>query len=419
MPGKALPRLELPALRGQMGDWIYYATCLPMKEIDQRVSLVSNIHKSARLSDWIQRQVDESTHSESIKTYLLSQKQRLFNSIVLGVYGGAPNWRELHIETGRGATSLNEHLEGSLGVLILSGREKLFAIDGQHRVVGIRKALQENKAIGTEEVCALLVSHSGDAKGRQRTRRLFSTLNRYAKPVSKMENIALDEDDVVAITTRRLVDDYQLLHNFISLRRGNSLPKTDKTSLSTVTALYDGLDFYLPPMPKKQWSEYKRMRPFDAELEEYFLRAVEFWDSLKNHFRELRELANSKPQDKLASQYRNEFGGHLLFRPIGLTMIFRVCRLLLDDGRTLSQIHGALARVPMMLAEDPWQGLIWDPVAKVMNADSERQKTATRILYNGLGGDLRKLKTTPEDLKASLAGMLVQEPSSIELPMWV
>jgi DNA sulfur modification protein DndB len=390
-----------------------------MSEIDQRVSLVSKIHQSARLSDWIQRQVDDSKHAVSIKTYLLTQKQRLFNAIVLGVYGGAPNWRELHVDTGRGTSSFAEHLEGSLGVLILSGGEKLFAIDGQHRVVGIRKALQENKAIGTEEVCALLVSHSGDAKGKQRTRRLFSTLNRYAKPVSKMENIALDEDDVVAITTRRLVDDYSLLHDFISLRRGNSLPKTDKTSLSTVTALYDGMDFYLPPMPKKQWSEYKRMRPPDSELEEYFSRATRFWDSLKKHFRELRELANSKPQDKLASKYRNELGGHLLFRPIGLTMIFRVCRLLLDDGRTLTQIHTVLATVPMLLAENPWQGLIWDPVAKLMNADSERQKAATRILYHGLGGDLAKLKTTPDDLKASLAGMLVCDPSSIELPMWV
>jgi DNA sulfur modification protein DndB len=146
--------LKLAALRGHMGDWIYYATCLPIKEIADRVKLVSDIHKSARLDDWIQRQVDTSSHSKSIKTYLLSQKQRLFNAIVLGVYGGSPNWREIDVDFGDSESEETERLEGSLGLLLLSGKEKLFAIDGQHRVVGIKNAVLENPQLGTEEVCA-------------------------------------------------------------------------------------------------------------------------------------------------------------------------------------------------------------------------------------------------------------------------
>ena len=44
----------------------------------------------------------------------------------------------------------------------------------------------------------------------ERTRRLFTTLNRYAKPVKKSEIIALDEDDIIAIITRELVEKYPL-----------------------------------------------------------------------------------------------------------------------------------------------------------------------------------------------------------------
>ena len=44
----------------------------------------------------------------------------------------------------------------------------------------------------------------------QRSRRLFSTLNRYAKPVSMRDIIALDEDDVVAIASRDLIDTHPL-----------------------------------------------------------------------------------------------------------------------------------------------------------------------------------------------------------------
>jgi DNA sulfur modification protein DndB len=71
-----------------MGDWIYYSALMSMKDIANRVSMVQDVHKSQRLGDWIQRQVDASIHSASIKDYLLTQPQRFFNSIVLGVYGG-------------------------------------------------------------------------------------------------------------------------------------------------------------------------------------------------------------------------------------------------------------------------------------------------------------------------------------------
>jgi len=417
---KNVTPLKLAALRGRMGDWIYYATCLPMKEIAERVKLVSDIHKTARLDDWIQRQVDTSSHSKSIKTYLLSQKQRLFNAIVLGVYGGSPNWREIDVDLGDPESEETERLEGSLGLLILTGNEKLFAIDGQHRVVGIKNAVVEDPQLGREEVCALLIAHSGDAKGKQRTRRLFSTLNRYAKPVSKMENIALDEDDVVAIVTRRLVDEYSLLHNFIALRKGNSLPKTDDIHLSTVTALYDGLDFYLSNVPKKKaWEQYKRMRPPDSEITPFYDRATEFWDSLTSHFAELRELKKSKPSQKVARKYRNQNGGNLLYRPIGLTMIFYVCKLFLDSGLSLSQIHKNLSKVPMQLGDEPWSGVLWDPVSRIIIADSENQRAARLLLYHGLGGNLERLKTTAKDLKDTIAGIRNTSPTSIKLPIWV
>ena len=54
------------------------------------------------------------------------------------------------------------HLEGSLGILRLSGEETLFAIDGQHRVQGIKKALEENTELKREEVSVIFVSHRND-----------------------------------------------------------------------------------------------------------------------------------------------------------------------------------------------------------------------------------------------------------------
>jgi DNA sulfur modification protein DndB len=94
----SIGELKVPGLRAQMGDWIYYISFLRFKDIADRVSLAQELHTSRVLKDLIQREVDESVHSESIKNYLLQQNQRLFNALVIAVYGGSPTWAELKID---------------------------------------------------------------------------------------------------------------------------------------------------------------------------------------------------------------------------------------------------------------------------------------------------------------------------------
>ena len=202
--------LILPALRAHMGDWVYYVTFLQMGEIAKRIELAEDIHPSSTLKEMIQRQITD--RANPIAEYILNQSQRFFNSLIVGVYGGSPNWCELAIETNRlfDAETLPLYLEGALGILQLDGKETLFAIDGQHRVEGIKKALKENEDLKTDEVSVIFVAHRTEKNGVERTRRLFTTLNRYAKPVKKSEIIALDEDDIIAIITRDLVEKHPL-----------------------------------------------------------------------------------------------------------------------------------------------------------------------------------------------------------------
>jgi len=227
MPAAAemsLSNLKVPGLRAHMGDWIYSITFLRLRDIAERVSLAQDLHTSQALKDLIQREVDESVHSQAIKRYLIDQEQRLFNALVIAIYGGAPTWAELKIDdtAKSGLGELPAYMKGALGVLVFNGSEKLFAVDGQHRVVGIQKALVTKESLSEEEVCVIFVGHSNDRTGLQRTRRLFTTLNRYAKPVNKMEIIALDEDDAIAIVTRRLLENYRLLEKFTSIKKGKS-----------------------------------------------------------------------------------------------------------------------------------------------------------------------------------------------------
>src|SRR6266850_2453660 len=133
MAEKETAELKVPGLRAHMGDWVYYTTFMRMKDIAERISLATEIHKSEALGDLIQRAV-ESAHSGSISEYLLRQKERFFNALVIGVYGGSPKWAELSVTDSRRKRfgELPKYLEGALGILVFDGSEKLFAIDGQH-----------------------------------------------------------------------------------------------------------------------------------------------------------------------------------------------------------------------------------------------------------------------------------------------
>jgi DNA sulfur modification protein DndB len=407
-----------------MGDWIYYICLLKMRDIASRISVVEDIHTSKVLRDLLQRQLTD-YRLKDIKTYLLSQPQRLFNALVVGTYGGSPDWYELAIRTdGSDLEPLPEDIEGTLGILKLDGSERLWAIDGQHRVAGIKLAVAEKSQIGDEEVCVIFVAgvtsqhRDDDPIGYERTRRLFTTLNRHAKPVSKKDIIALDEDDVIAIVTRQLVEEYDLFHEKISIGQARNIPVTDKKNLTTIEVLYDTLDIHLRDRGSRSWKQFKAIRPPDDVIARFYKRATELWDTIIRHFPPLQELRESKPIEEIAGRYRHSQGGHLLFRPIGLLIIVQVLRYLTDSEMQLTEAIRVISQVPMEISAPPWAELLWDTVNKRMITTPENRKVAEKLLFYGAGGDLHRLKTTLDALRREYAGLLNRAPTEVELPRY-
>ena len=410
--------LRVPALKAHMGDWIYYAAFLKLRDISQRVFLAEEIHKHEGLRDMIQRSIDLSGHAESIKQYLLEKPQRFFNALVIGVYGGEPNFFELELQRGPrlNPADLPDYFTGALGILQFNGMEKLFAIDGQHRVKGIKLAMEKSTTLGDEEVIVLCVPHSRSTEGMERSRRLFTTLNRYAKPVSKMDIIALDEDDIVAIVTRMLVEEYPLFTNFLKIKKGKQLQASDTESFTTIETLYDALDTYLSH--EDSWNDFKRTRPSDTRIKQYYRRAVELWDTVQKYFPAVKTLAESDKGAETAAEFRGIHGGHLLFRPIGLLLAVDVIHVFVQKGRRLASIIKAMAKAPMELAQEPWNELLWNPAAHRMITAPENRAVGFRILYHGIGGDLQDINTTASDVREEWAGVVNRDPSDVHLRRW-
>jgi DNA sulfur modification protein DndB len=407
-------QLLLPALRGQMGDWVYYTALLRLKDVVPRISLAEEIHESKSLNDLIQRAL--TSNSRRIARYLLTQPQRMMSALVIGVYGGEPRWYEL-------AVRQNIHLEPQgiqevemkLGVLQLMGTEQLFAIDGQHRVIGIREAVSERPSLGEEEVSIIFVAHDRTAEGRRRTRRLFTTLNRYAKPVSATEKIALDEDDVVAVVTRRLLDEHPVLYEKVSTARAVNIAARDRRSLTSLPALYQSVDVVLRDMPARAWADFKRLRPSEEDIERRYRLAAQFFSLLQSEFPPIARLAESSPKGEVAGEYRSEDGGHLLFRPVGLIAMARAFDALVRAGWQRRTAIRRLARVPMQLNAVPWAGVIWDSALHRMITNKEVQSLAVALLIYGAGGSEREIGRSAESVRRELAAVLQRPVGEIEL----
>ena len=261
---------------------------------------------------------------------------------------------------------ITDRVETAFGIIRLSGEEDIFAIDGQHRVEGIKLALKEENTVELrdEEQTVIFLSHKATDAGRERTRRLFTTLNKYAKPVSKAEIIALSEDDTFAIVTRRLVDFYPGLSNeFVSFF--SSLKADDKKSVTTLMTLYDVVKTL--SVPSRRSSKQLVIGPTDQKDVENFVQIAErFWDTLKENVPAIAEVYASDPDQELAAKYRNSEGGNLLFRPMGLSTFAKTTRLLMDRDLSVEEAVKSLSKVALNLAEDPWRYVAWNPTKKTV-----------------------------------------------------
>lgn len=362
------PPTLFPCLRSRMGDWWYYSTIMTFAEVSVWVKKVEQIHERQELKTWIQRDLRHK-RLEEIANYLRSQRQHFFNSIVVGIYRGEPDWYPIRVGKNLAMPMLGlpEGSQNAFGFLHLSGDEELFAVDGQHRVEGIKLALKQKPSLDKDQQSVIFVAHQETEEGRARTRRLFSTLNKYARPVSKGELVALSEDDTFAIVTRKIIDEYKYLNiSFVPLTKTANMPSNDIQCITTVLGLYD----LIQRISLKPGSRDKRkleIGPADkGRVQEIYELTCRFWDLLRKSVKEIKEVCDSRPKDQLAAKYRRKDGGHLLFRHLGMKAFAQATRTLVDRDKTIEEAVALLSKTNLDLNSCPWSGVLWNSVAKTM-----------------------------------------------------
>ena len=352
--------LKIPVIKGKIGEWIYYTGVMQFNQISKYVTAsINDLYKASCLSELLQRAL--TSNYESIRDYILKDNERFFNAVILAIYNGDPQWLEVEFNE-------EESSYTNVGFLQFSGDEVIFPVDGQHRVAGIIEALSQNPSLGLEQIPVIFIAHSNDDQGIRKTRKLFSTLNRRAKPVGQNENIALDEDDICSIVTRELVQEFPLcMGTNVVNSLGKQIQNANEEAFTSLITLYQCIEILIKHklaedgIRGKKYTEYKLYRPKEekiAEIQEY---VWGIFDAFAKETTVIQQYLQRTGQLK-AAQFRNPQGGNLLFRPIALTEYFEAAYQLYSRKvvDTYKQAFSILNTVETDISKKPWLGVIWD-----------------------------------------------------------
>lgn len=374
-------RLVIPCMRGYMGSWITYSCMMRLSDVGELVGFAHELHQIEKLSEKIQRELNMG-RAEEISKYLIENDDRFFNSLVVAIYDGDPNWHDIGNLTPNNeeANQLDvpEYASECLGFLSITKKERLFALDGQHRLAGIKHAMQKKTAIGDDLINVIIVAHSNTPLGRIKSRRLFTTLNKKAKLVSKDAIIALDEDDIAACITRLLIESDDFVYFNEHNVSASSGPIRDQKSITSIVNIYDNVQKLVAFKLKTSISDLEKYRYRDHES---------LYDFVTFYFSEIFRACNvllDVCQGKLlpGTNRAGDDGGHLLLRPIGWDIFTNaILTGLKEEKFDLTQLIGHAISQDLTLAGDVLCNKVWSrKQKKILKVGSGSQRAITKSL---------------------------------------
>lgn len=412
-----------PATRINMQSWEYFSIKMSFgdffsennNEKDDLISFAQELKEGENfpsiLDYWLQRKINESRAKKEIAKYLVERDDAFFSSVVVACLGDVPEWQPIQP---------NEKLQKDLGIEIdedfgyigFDTSQKYFVLDGQHRLFAIRHVLrhdddlkiQAGPGFADQGMNVILVNkgeNEGDEEFKEKYRRLFTSLNRYAKSTNTETNIIMDEDDAFAIVTRRLIREYPLFdwpgdpeeHPHLNINTKNIRPgSSELTSLAT---LYDfnklvlKRNKFINVIDGFENKHYEANRPDEDILDILYEDVKSIWDALSiviPIFGDVEYRTNSRQANASLDSDQND---NLWLRPLGQKDVLAplVRQLLskfddkISDGEvTYEDALLGIQKIPADLRQVPFKNLL------LVNEDQDNEDSTWTIAAGGGAG---------------------------------
>ena len=397
---------QIPALAANVKGRKFYVATMTYAQVKQQIGFAyEEIEANRDLKEMLQREIRSRTRT--ITDYILHNDQHFLGTLLIGVWGGNPQFKIVSMTD---SNELMPNLDEGMGFLVLDGSQVFFALDGQHRLRAIKDAVEQDPGLGKEQIAVVFVGHEPTKEGRQRTRRLFTNINRRAKPTQKAENIALDEDDGCAIVTRRLIDDHEWLsrEGVVRIFTATSaddrqprlapanIPKSDHRAWTTMSTLYEivrGLGFDLDPSMLADPNE--AIRPNDAVLDESQRVLSGRIDDLLAACGGLRDrLDATADASELRAPDGDEGRGHAFMRPVVQRYLSETLGAVCGPNRVNSLAWGdaleTLRGMDWEIASPPWRAVYNPGPPSRMMTNRDHSELLKRLLAAHLAPETKR-----------------------------
>lgn len=371
------------AQRAKLGSTVYYIAKMPVEELVNSVGLAIELPewKDMTPDEKMQREPDINRVVNEICPYFIEDQDRFFGSLIVDIYSGFENMKFDPISkyVKDDITFAYDVSMQDAGFLLLPGKERLIALDGQHRLLAMKLCLKGNSAISAvmlgnkkmtsqmlaleahpeladEEVSVIFVEHRDNMK----IRKIFNKVNKYARQTGRGQNIITADDDVYATIARKLFSDGGVLEkvgkNELVNWKSNTLSQRSK-QLTTVSALYTIAETL---SKDKGWSA-KVMPSDEDEIEEAFDENTEFWTELLNGMDVYQEYLDLTRKDKPISNLRDQ---NLLMKPVTHMALAHVAYFAKKHSAAWGDVVAKLNKVNWSMDNSVWFNILVIPAKK-------------------------------------------------------
>ncbi len=398
--------------KARLGTTEYYIAKMPVEE------LVNSVGLAVELPEWkdmtpdekMQREPDMNRVVNEICPYFIEDKDRFFGCLIVDIYSGfdsmvfEPVTKYIKNDI---PASYNLSFK-DVGFLTLPGKERLIALDGQHRLLAMKLCLKGYSAISAamlgnkkmtpqmlalephpeladEEIGVIFVEHTDNLK----IRKIFNKVNKYARQTGRGQNIITSDDDVFATIARKLFSEGEVLEKINEIElvnwSSNTLSQRSK-QLTTVSALYTISETLLKD---RGWSP--KTMPADDEIVRAFGEITEFWKGLLSGLDIYEEYLELTKIDKPVSQLREV---NLLMKPVTHMALAHVAFMAKQKSLKWTEVVKKLNKVDWSMENSIWFNILVIPAKKKkVITGKESIRAAGMVISYMVMGDLM---TKPE-----------------------
>ena len=399
----------IAAMKGRFGDTDYYVFTMKAAELVRSVTIPKDMPgwKDLSVTEIYQREINIRRVRDSIAPYFLQDPSRFIGSFIITAISenedekpfsferlsdalGSSGFSKLHI-TYKG-------LADRFGFLTLADSTRLVPLDGQHRLQGIKYAINKQDDAGrpiqgatdgesiAEDVTTLIMVEYEPRKARK----IFTKVNMYAKKPTTGQTIITDDDNYVAEFSRVIADS---IGGRLVKIQGNTLRDSDGefTTLSTIfncnlimlNAIYPG-------------ARIKGDEHIDGGKKvQYLEKLEEIWGVLLENIQIFQDSLSNKEEsgDARRSEIRK---GNLLGKPVGQEILIRAFMRLVAAPTNMSWPEACRRQnqIPWSISdaniEERWKDVVWQGNEKRGRIVTKNRAIAGRLIAYWAGEKLSR-----------------------------